>query len=154
MLERLGRGGDKGVGEAAERAGAARAQNGARTGASASARETQTGGRGSIGSGSDDERRRFNRKCRARRFRPARQAAGSSSFGVLLRMRDADEDARRRWVRLDKWLWAARFFKTRSLAAEAIAGGKVQVNGDRAKRARPLQVGTSSVSGSVPTSTT
>jgi ribosome-associated heat shock protein Hsp15 len=44
-------------------------------------------------------------------------------------------------VRLDKWLWAARFFKTRPLAAEAIAGGKVQVNGDRAKRARPLQVG-------------
>jgi ribosome-associated heat shock protein Hsp15 len=44
-------------------------------------------------------------------------------------------------VRLDKWLWAARYFKTRPLAAEAIAGGKVQVNGDRAKRARPLQVG-------------
>lgn len=44
-------------------------------------------------------------------------------------------------VRLDKWLWAARFYKTRALAAEAIAGGKVQVNGDRAKRARPLQVG-------------
>src|SRR4051812_43512258 len=49
-----------------------------------------------------------------------------------------DEDGR---VRLDKWLWAARFFKTRSLAAEAVAGGKVQGNGDRAKRARPLQVG-------------
>jgi ribosome-associated heat shock protein Hsp15 len=44
-------------------------------------------------------------------------------------------------VRLDKWLWAARFFKTRSLAADAIAGGKVQVNGERAKRARPLQLG-------------
>lgn len=44
-------------------------------------------------------------------------------------------------VRLDKWLWAARFYKTRTLAAEAVAGGKVQVNGDRAKRARPLQVG-------------
>ena len=44
-------------------------------------------------------------------------------------------------VRLDKWLWAARFYKTRSLAAEAIAGGKVQVNGDRVKRARPVQVG-------------
>jgi ribosome-associated heat shock protein Hsp15 len=44
-------------------------------------------------------------------------------------------------VRLDKWLWAARFFKTRTLAADAIAGGKVDVNGDRAKRARPLQVG-------------
>jgi ribosome-associated heat shock protein Hsp15 len=44
-------------------------------------------------------------------------------------------------VRLDKWLWAARFYKTRGLASEAIAGGKVQVNGDRAKRARLLQVG-------------
>ena len=48
------------------------------------------------------------------------------------------EDGR---VRLDKWLWAARFFKTRALAAVAVAGGKVQVNGDRPKRARPLQVG-------------
>ena len=44
-------------------------------------------------------------------------------------------------VRLDKWLWAARFFKTRSLAADAIAGGKVQVNGDRVKPAKPVQVG-------------
>ena len=44
-------------------------------------------------------------------------------------------------VRLDKWLWAARFFKTRSLAADAIAGGKVQVNGDRVKRAKPVQIG-------------
>ena len=56
-------------------------------------------------------------------------------------MRNADEDADDGRVRLDKWLWAARFFKTRSLAAEAIAGGKVQVNGDRAKRARPVQPG-------------
>jgi ribosome-associated heat shock protein Hsp15 len=44
-------------------------------------------------------------------------------------------------VRLDKWLWAARFYKTRSLAAEAIAGGKVQVNGERVKRAKPVQTG-------------
>jgi ribosome-associated heat shock protein Hsp15 len=44
-------------------------------------------------------------------------------------------------VRLDKWLWAARFFKTRSLAADAIDGGKVDVNGERAKRARLVQVG-------------
>ena len=44
-------------------------------------------------------------------------------------------------VRLDKWLWAARFFKTRALAAEAVEGGKVQLNGDRPKRARQLQVG-------------
>jgi ribosome-associated heat shock protein Hsp15 len=43
--------------------------------------------------------------------------------------------------RLDKWLWAARFFKTRALAAEAIDGGKVAVNGDRAKRSRLIQAG-------------
>jgi ribosome-associated heat shock protein Hsp15 len=43
--------------------------------------------------------------------------------------------------RLDKWLWAARFFKTRSLAADAIAGGKVDVNGERAKRSRPVRLG-------------
>ena len=48
------------------------------------------------------------------------------------------EDGR---VRLDKWLWAARFFKTRALAAEAVEGGKVEVNGDRPKRARPIQIG-------------
>jgi len=44
-------------------------------------------------------------------------------------------------VRLDKWLWAARFFKTRGLAADAIDGGKVDVNGARAKRAKLVQVG-------------
>jgi len=44
-------------------------------------------------------------------------------------------------VRLDKWLWAARFFKTRSIAAEAAAGGKVHLNGDRAKPAKLVKVG-------------
>jgi len=44
-------------------------------------------------------------------------------------------------VRLDKWLWAARFFKTRALAATAVETGKVEVNGERAKRAKQLQVG-------------
>ena len=44
-------------------------------------------------------------------------------------------------VRLDRWLWAARFFKTRALAAAAIGGGKVAVNGERTKRAKPLAVG-------------
>lgn len=44
-------------------------------------------------------------------------------------------------MRVDKWLWSARFFKTRSLAAEAIEGGKVHVNGERVKRARVLAEG-------------
>jgi ribosome-associated heat shock protein Hsp15 len=44
-------------------------------------------------------------------------------------------------VRLDKWLWAARFYKTRSLAAEAIDAGRVEVNGDRAKRSRAVTIG-------------
>jgi len=44
-------------------------------------------------------------------------------------------------VRVDRWLWSARFYRTRALAAEAIDGGKVQVNDTRAKRARPVRVG-------------
>jgi len=44
-------------------------------------------------------------------------------------------------MRLDKWLWAARFYKTRALAVEAIDKGRVQVNGLAAKRARSLRVG-------------
>ena len=43
--------------------------------------------------------------------------------------------------RLDKWLWAARFFKTRPLAVEAINGGKVQVDGQRAKPGRAVRPG-------------
>jgi len=44
-------------------------------------------------------------------------------------------------VRLDKWLWAARFYKTRALAAEAVDGGKVEVNDDKAKRAKGVRLG-------------
>lgn len=44
-------------------------------------------------------------------------------------------------IRLDKWLWAARFFKTRVLAQAAVNGGKVHVNGERAKPARNVDVG-------------
>lgn len=43
-------------------------------------------------------------------------------------------------VRIDKWLWAARFYKTRSLAAKAVSGGHVHVNGNRVKPARNILV--------------
>ena len=44
-------------------------------------------------------------------------------------------------LRLDKWLWAARFFKTRSMAAKAVNGGKVHLNGSRVKAARNVTAG-------------
>ncbi len=53
-------------------------------------------------------------------------------------MSNSDDSDR---VRLDKWLWAARFFKTRSLATDAVGGGKVEVNGERAKPAKGIRAG-------------
>src|SRR5690349_5228508 len=50
-------------------------------------------------------------------------------------MDDIDE------TRIDKWLWAARFFKTRSQATAAVTGGKVEINGDPAKPSKPVKVG-------------
>lgn len=44
-------------------------------------------------------------------------------------------------MRIDKWLWAARFFKTRSLASQALDGGKVRLNGERAKPSKELKAG-------------
>ena len=51
-------------------------------------------------------------------------------------MTDADHKCR-----LDKWLWAARFFKTRSLAADAVDGGKVRLEGERVKPAKEVKIG-------------
>jgi ribosome-associated heat shock protein Hsp15 len=44
-------------------------------------------------------------------------------------------------MRIDKWLWAARFYKTRSLASDAVDGGHVEVNGERAKPAKQIKPG-------------
>ena len=53
----------------------------------------------------------------------------------------ADDNTTPGRIRIDKWLWAARFFKTRSLAKQAIDGGKVHCNGERCKCSRELEVG-------------
>lgn len=55
--------------------------------------------------------------------------------------RNDEESAGPGRVRIDKWLWAARFFRTRSLAADAVGGGKVLVAGERVKPAKLLQAG-------------
>lgn len=44
-------------------------------------------------------------------------------------------------LRIDKWLWSARFFKTRKLATEAVSGGKVHVNGQRCKPSKDIKIG-------------
>lgn len=52
-----------------------------------------------------------------------------------------DSEAPSAGLRIDKWLWAARFYKTRGLASEAVGGGKVHVNGERCKPARRVHPG-------------
>jgi ribosome-associated heat shock protein Hsp15 len=55
--------------------------------------------------------------------------------------RESSRDAVAAGLRVDKWLWCARFYKTRGLAQEAVEGGHVQVNGDRVKASRQVKVG-------------
>ncbi len=54
---------------------------------------------------------------------------------------EASKENKEQHCRLDKWLWAARFFKTRSLAADAVEGGKVRVDGARAKNSKEVKLG-------------
>ncbi|HET9603859.1 MAG TPA: RNA-binding S4 domain-containing protein [Gemmatimonadales bacterium] len=62
----------------------------------------------------------------------------------MRKSRDVNDDAGLQApgrVRLDQWLWAARFFKTRTLAAAGVAGGKVELNGQHAKRSASVRAG-------------
>jgi len=52
-----------------------------------------------------------------------------------------DHDTPHKRLRIDRWLWCARIYKSRALASEAIAGGKVHVNGERVKPSRGLAIG-------------
>ncbi len=61
--------------------------------------------------------------------------------GSMSRTRQTSGAAEAPQARIDKWLWAARFFKTRSLAQQAIEHGRVMVGGQRVKPARPLVAG-------------
>jgi ribosome-associated heat shock protein Hsp15 len=56
-------------------------------------------------------------------------------------LKNIELDEKNDKCRLDKWLWAARFFKTRSIASDAVDSGKVRVDGDRAKPAKEVKVG-------------
>lgn len=56
-------------------------------------------------------------------------------------MSKTDSNQKQQTVRLDKWLWAARFYKTRSLCKDAIDGGKISYNGSKGKASRNVEIG-------------
>jgi len=72
-----------------------------------------------------------------------RPSSGNALFlSLMVRARNnEDGSASEERMRLDKWLWAARFFKTRQLAIDAINGGKVHLNGQRAKPGKEIGIG-------------
>ena len=69
------------------------------------------------------------------------EVVGRCPFIIIANVKPDTKGGEALPVRLDKWLWAARFYKTRALAAAGIDGGKVEVNGERVKRSRALKVG-------------
>jgi ribosome-associated heat shock protein Hsp15 len=87
----------------------------------------------------------YNRRVARQRHGGGRNTGGSGQTGPGGRP-DADDadlaaEAASGTLRVDKWLWCARFYKTRAVAQAAVEGGHVQVNGDRVKAARQLRVG-------------
>jgi ribosome-associated heat shock protein Hsp15 len=54
---------------------------------------------------------------------------------------DSEDDARAAKIRVDKWLWASRFYRTRTLAADAVDAGQVRVDGERVKPSRAVRAG-------------
>src|SRR2546422_1217691 len=77
------------------------------------------------------------------RFNDTHRASGVAQVYLQALERKATIFERKRMeqMRVDRWLWAARFFKTRSAAAEAVLGGRVHVNGVRVKPSKELRVG-------------
>jgi adenine phosphoribosyltransferase len=102
------------------------------TGGTQAARAHRGGGRGRCG---------YRRSARARRFAAPRRGRPARALPGQLRGTLMSAEGSSASVRLDKWLWAARFFRSRSLAQTAIDNGRVLMGGQRVKLSRALRVG-------------
>lgn len=84
----------------------------------------------------------FNKKSIYPCFRYLRQRGKTVAFAAInFYNRKSLSMASENSLRIDKWLWAARFYKTRSMAAKAVAGGRVQLNGVRTKPSKTVKIG-------------
>lgn len=94
------------------------------------------------GAGDEGDWDAWEREAAARaRAAGHRDEAGASDDDDDTHGGPAPDESRLQRVRIDKWLWAARFFRTRSLAKEAIEGGKVHCDGQRVKVSKDIRVG-------------